>query len=308
MNYQTRILLILTLFILSHNQIISQVAINSDGNNPDNSAMLDIESTSKGLLIPRVTTAEMLAIVDPANSLLVFNTEELAIYFYDQTYTTWIRIVSVNNNPRISDSDFDTYFTVEENLDDDTARLFIAGTEKLKIGSKSLEQVNNGNSVFIGEGAGKADDLSANQNVFVGYYTGTDNTIGENNVGIGANTLFSNTTGVGNTAAGGGALSDYLNGLYNVAIGFGTLASNSTGHYNTAIGTSALSTSISGGYNTAAGTRALMANTFGEYNCAFGNKTLNENTSVGSLSLHSNGSASPFLSKMVKISCANGSL
>ena len=36
----------------------SQVAINNDGSNPDSSAMLDVKSTSKGFLPPRMTTAE----------------------------------------------------------------------------------------------------------------------------------------------------------------------------------------------------------------------------------------------------------
>ena len=38
---------------------------------PDPSAMLHVESTDKGLLIPRMTEAERLAIPNPAEGLLV---------------------------------------------------------------------------------------------------------------------------------------------------------------------------------------------------------------------------------------------
>lgn len=50
------------------------IAINTTGNMPDTSAMLDITSTNKGLLVPRMTTAEMNAIPSPANGLLIYNT------------------------------------------------------------------------------------------------------------------------------------------------------------------------------------------------------------------------------------------
>jgi len=35
----------------------SQVAINNDGSLPDNSAILDVKSTNKGMLLPRMTMA-----------------------------------------------------------------------------------------------------------------------------------------------------------------------------------------------------------------------------------------------------------
>lgn len=55
------------------------VAINTTGNNPDISAMLDIVSSDKGLLIPRVSLTSITdntTITSPATSLLVFNTNE----------------------------------------------------------------------------------------------------------------------------------------------------------------------------------------------------------------------------------------
>ena len=41
----------------------------------DPSSMLTVNSVDKGVLLPRMTTAEMNAIVDPANGLIVYNTD-----------------------------------------------------------------------------------------------------------------------------------------------------------------------------------------------------------------------------------------
>lgn len=65
------------------------VGVNADGSPPDNTAMLDIKSNSKGLLIPRLTTAQRTAIVSPAIGLTVFDTD---------TYSNWIFRGDVNGN------------------------------------------------------------------------------------------------------------------------------------------------------------------------------------------------------------------
>lgn len=70
--------LTLLFMLISFTQGFSQnVAINTDGSNPDVSAMLDIVSSSKGLLLPRVSlvsTTDAATISNPATSLLVYNT------------------------------------------------------------------------------------------------------------------------------------------------------------------------------------------------------------------------------------------
>jgi hypothetical protein len=74
-NFSVKVFLIALLtfnFYLS--PVFSQVGINSSGSNPDPSAMLDVQSTSKGMLIPRMTTAQRDAITSPTQSLLIYNT------------------------------------------------------------------------------------------------------------------------------------------------------------------------------------------------------------------------------------------
>ncbi|RLD87319.1 MAG: hypothetical protein DRJ09_10510 [Bacteroidetes bacterium] len=59
----------------------SQVAVNTDGSQPDGSAMLDIKSSTKGLLIPRMTTTQRNAITSPAQGLMVYDTEDSTFYY-----------------------------------------------------------------------------------------------------------------------------------------------------------------------------------------------------------------------------------
>jgi len=66
-------ILLLSLFIIGSFNNYAQVGIGTT--NPDNSSVLDIQANDKGILIPRLTTAQINAIVNPANGLLVFNTD-----------------------------------------------------------------------------------------------------------------------------------------------------------------------------------------------------------------------------------------
>jgi hypothetical protein len=49
---------------------------------PNASAMLDVVSTSKGVLVPRMNTAQMNAITSPANGLMIYNTDSLCFCYY----------------------------------------------------------------------------------------------------------------------------------------------------------------------------------------------------------------------------------
>jgi len=58
------------------------IAINTTGDLPHASAILDISTTDKGLLIPRMNTAQRDAILNPANALLIQNTDNKCIEAY----------------------------------------------------------------------------------------------------------------------------------------------------------------------------------------------------------------------------------
>ncbi len=61
---------------------MAQVAINTDSSLPDNSAMLDVKSSDKGMLVPRLSTLQRDAIASPATGLLIFNLSTLTFDYY----------------------------------------------------------------------------------------------------------------------------------------------------------------------------------------------------------------------------------
>lgn len=63
----------------------AQNSVGIGTNSPNGSAALDINSTTKGLLIPRVTGAQRTAIASPATGLLVFDTDSKTIWAFDGT-------------------------------------------------------------------------------------------------------------------------------------------------------------------------------------------------------------------------------
>ena len=69
-------------FTLISAATFAQVAVNSDGSAPDASAMLDVKSTAKGMLVPRMTQASINAIAAPAVGLLVYQTDGVAGFYY----------------------------------------------------------------------------------------------------------------------------------------------------------------------------------------------------------------------------------
>ncbi|MEP7144931.1 MAG: hypothetical protein ABI707_18750 [Ferruginibacter sp.] len=76
-------LILISLIFLSSIVSYSQsVGISIDGSVPDPSAMLDVKSTTKGLLIPRMSSAERTGILNPAVGLLVYDDETASFWYY----------------------------------------------------------------------------------------------------------------------------------------------------------------------------------------------------------------------------------
>jgi hypothetical protein len=69
------LIILISLWIFSYTAGAQNVGINNDGSDPDNSAMLDVKSSTKGLLPPRMTLQQRDAIANPAAGLMVFCTD-----------------------------------------------------------------------------------------------------------------------------------------------------------------------------------------------------------------------------------------
>ena len=73
------------------------VAINTDGSSPDSSAILDVKSTTQGVLIPRLTSNQKKAIVNPAEGLLIYQTNSTkGLNYYNGS--AWLPVVDTKSN------------------------------------------------------------------------------------------------------------------------------------------------------------------------------------------------------------------
>ncbi|MCP4441326.1 MAG: hypothetical protein GY810_20665 [Aureispira sp.] len=232
-------LFFLGLLCICGNQVFAQtgVGINTDNSLPDNSAILDVKSTDKGLLIPRMNNAQKSAIATPVTGLLIYQTDgSNGFYYYNGS--AWLPLSSSSNDWK---ADGNTGTTSGTNFigttDPQALDIRTEGVIRTRITTKGqIEVLNTGESVFIGEGAGTNDDLSTNRNTFIGHYSGTNNTIGNNNSTHGSYSLYSNISGELNTAIGASSLFANADGDRNTALGYYSLVSNTRGDRNTAIG------------------------------------------------------------------------
>ena len=81
------------LFLAASLTTFAQVGVGTTS--PDASAALDVESTTKGLLIPRMTTAERTAIASPAMGLQVFDNTTNTNWYYNGT--AWVEVAGADD-------------------------------------------------------------------------------------------------------------------------------------------------------------------------------------------------------------------
>jgi uncharacterized protein (TIGR02145 family) len=81
--------ILISIILISGYPLYSQFSITTDGSSGDPSAMLDVKSSTKGMLIPRMTAAQIGAIVNPANGLQVYNTDNEKIYVFVSSDNVW---------------------------------------------------------------------------------------------------------------------------------------------------------------------------------------------------------------------------
>jgi hypothetical protein len=87
-----KLIFLLIANVIAINFAFGQTAINSTGNPPDGSAMLDVSSTSSGILIPRMTEAQKLAITSAATGLMIYQTDNTTGFWY-YNGTIWVQAI-----------------------------------------------------------------------------------------------------------------------------------------------------------------------------------------------------------------------
>jgi trimeric autotransporter adhesin len=283
--------------------------------NPANSAILDLSSTSRGLLIPRMSAIQRGAIASPATGLLVYQTDSIpGFYYYSAGWKpvapdgalyanrslSNLTITAVNthlqpgatNTHDLGSSSFgwrslyltgDVYMNGFRFLSNDGfTNTFTGISAGLNTAGGMTNTANGFQSLY--------NNTSGNGNVAVGYLTLPLNTSGEYNVAIGSEALRNNTEGYNNVAIGTNALYMNTTSERNVAVGYEALYNN-TVQNNVAVGYQAMYGNTTGEINSALGFGALYSNNDGWFNNSFGyasmatNTSGNTNTAVGTYSL-----------------------
>ena len=226
-------LLISVLSILFAFSIQAQVGIGTE--TPNASSLLDLSSTSKGILVPRMTENQKNAISTPAQGLLVFQTNG-TVGFYSYDGSSWLHLIDGSSKG--------LYFgpgtgNGNNNLAVGTSMGSGTGVRNTAIGSRALEN-------YSGSGF--------DNNTAVGYYSLKKVTYGQQNTALGAETMFELTSGNWNTAIGAQTIFNST-GNGNTALGYRAGETLTTGSNNLLIGMQAdvslnnLSNAIAIGYD-----------------------------------------------------------
>jgi len=287
---------------LTANAQQQQVGINT----AEPKATLHVEagaSENKGVIIPRITAAEMKTMTAGLgadhHSMMTYLKEDLpsadqtgklaevkeaGYYFYNHTAAKWEKIgTSGEQDLRYINTN---HITKDAGVGGNGSSVGM-GVHNIGLGAGVLQSNTLGHqNIAIGSGS-LGLNTTGGQNVAHGFAALGFNTTGSNNIAIGSGALQGQsatipTTGHFNIALGTDALKNNSTGENNIAQGYRALHYNTTGKNNIAIGESALqgqfSTTITGNYNIALGANALQNTTSGDYNIAQGKDALNRNT------------------------------
>ena len=268
-----------SLFLLVTNFSHSQ-SIGIGTTNPNGSAQVDISSSSKGLLIPRMTTVLINSISNPAKGLMV----------YDSTSNRLMVNMGSSAAPNWQTIGSNSGWSLSGNSGTIPAAQFIGTTDDnplmFRINYKFAGKIDSVNEqTFLGFGAGRLtvsgtataigfkalfNSPEGQKNTAIGRYALTVNNLGELNTAVGDRSLFNNTDGSVNVAIGDAAMFFNRTGSRNTALGHEALLINSTGNYNTALGGSAGGSTSTSFYNTTVGYQAGAFRNMGYNNTLIG--------------------------------------
>ncbi|MCF6366232.1 MAG: hypothetical protein L3J35_08525 [Bacteroidales bacterium] len=224
-----KLIFLIVIFTIINNTFSQSVSINTTGSLPDASAMLDISSVNKGILIPRM--ADHTSVGTPAQGVMVFNTTTQTFWFFNGL--SWIEITNTGPGGSTLDQAYDfggagngriitaDAGAVEINNGVNTAHFInIADVANFTNGSDVVSLITTGTSVgtITTSTKERALTLTNSNAVSYGLYSGNTNT-GVAIYGETTNTtnLYSAVQGVsnyGSTTAGSypSGVSGYFDG------------------------------------------------------------------------------------------------
>lgn len=276
-------------FVYAANVVLAQsLAINTDATTADASALFDVKSSSKGVLISRMNKAQKNAIVAPATGLLVFQNAPDSIGFYYYDGAKWLWLAASNSIDTIA-------WKTTGNTGTNAATHFIGTKDNVPL---SFRQNNNW--------LGRLDAIA--KNYLIGAASG-QSIIGTNNVAIGDSVAYksraSSAVIIGDHA--GFNINNFNEGYRSVIIGdyagdssvanWSTIVGNLAGRRNQVWGSTFFGSSAgennTTGYNCFIGDNSGGRNKTGTHNTFIGNLTgynnnANNNTAVGMYALLNN--------------------
>lgn len=256
--------LFIGLFLVFTLSIQGQNQVGIGTNTPEESSVLDIESTTLGIRFPMMSSNRRNNINSPAQGLIVYDTNTDSFWYYNGF--SWVQISSSSSGSTdgIGDSDGDTRIQTEFSNDIDQIRIFNNSFEAFRFRNSRMEMQSGSQGVHIGINAGEFDDKSRNRNVYLGTNSGRNGTTANLNVAIGYFTLDSAISSNAMVAIGSNAIARSRTNRRNIAIGDSSLFLNQAANNNLAIGRAAMKNHTSRSNNTAIGLNAMLASV----NCA----------------------------------------
>lgn len=165
--------ILLLIFILI--TLIGNAQIGIGTISPDGSSILDVSSTSKGLLTPRMTTAQRIAITTPADGLMVYDTDLKLLYYYSSGSSTWL--------PLINGSSVRTNYKLVKSVADLADELTAGGGSKYLLNTATFYEINGtiifnfpvdlNNAYVVGLDANEDKLVRTSGNLFDGATGGT---------------------------------------------------------------------------------------------------------------------------------------
>lgn len=116
-------------FLFMNTSAIAQVGIGTT--TPDPSSILDLNSTTQGMLAPRMTSAQRIAISKAADGLIVFDLEEDSMYYFNGG--SWIKLEGANTRNN---------YKLVKNIADLSDELAAGGGAKYLLNSTYLYEIN----------------------------------------------------------------------------------------------------------------------------------------------------------------------
>jgi len=309
-------LLFVLIITLNTYSLVGQVAISTNQTEADASAILEIESTTKGVLIPRITDIQRNTLsTTAATGLLVYSTDQNKFFYFNGT--TWLQLkgTPVNNDWLINGNDMymaqsgnvgigvsspSQQLEISRSMDmpyttNSTTGVIYKGSDPFLHNFLPASARSEFHNLFLGKNNGNftmtaQSDYRATRLLAIGSGIFPNIDSASSSTGIGYKCLNSQKSSYGNLAFGAFALNSSVKYYNNLVFGY-RAAYADTGNRATIVGSKAMINTNKGGtakaiaigYNSASNSISGGMNTSIGNNTQFANTNYTGQLNIGNL-------------------------